>query len=120
MIPPSPPAKKSTPFFDYNKTPIAPLGTKGLVYDDPAVRASWAPHGTDAYYVGVALKHYRCMHFFIPATRRYCIADTWRLYPSHCATPTISPEDVTVLAACDVLHALDGTVPATSHDAVAL
>jgi len=34
--------------------------------------------------------------------------------------PTISPEDVTVLAACDVLRALDGTVPATSHDAVAL
>ena len=46
-------------FFDYNKTPIAPLGTKGLVYDDPAVRASWAPHGTDAYYVGAAPKHYR-------------------------------------------------------------
>ena len=27
---------------------------------------------------------------------------------------------MTVLAACDVLRALDGTVPATSHDAVAL
>jgi hypothetical protein len=24
-------------FFDFNKTPIAPLGTKGLVYEDPAV-----------------------------------------------------------------------------------
>jgi len=60
------------------------------------------------------------MRFFIPATRRYRIADTWRLYPSHCATPTISPEDVTVLAVCDVLRLLDGTVPATLHDAVAL
>jgi hypothetical protein len=37
--------------YDINKTPIAPIGTKGLVYDDPAVRASWAPHGTDAFYV---------------------------------------------------------------------
>jgi len=27
---------------------------------------------------------------------------------------------VTILAACDVLRALDGTIPATSHDAVAL
>ena len=34
--------------------------------------------------------------------------------------PTISPEDVTVLAACNVLCALDGTVSDTSHDAVAL
>ena len=60
------------------------------------------------------------MRFFIPATQRHCIADTWRLYPSHCATPTISPDDVTILAACDVLRALDGTIPAMSHDAVAL
>ncbi len=37
--------------FDYNKTPLAPLGTKGLVYNDPAIHASWAPHGTNAYYV---------------------------------------------------------------------
>jgi len=44
--------------FDYNKMPLAPLGTKGLVYEDPMVRASWAPHRTDAYYVGAALKHY--------------------------------------------------------------
>ena len=36
-------------FFDFNKMPIAPLGTKGLVYEDPAVRASWAPHSTDAF-----------------------------------------------------------------------
>jgi hypothetical protein len=26
--------------FDYNKTPLAPLGSKGLVYDDPTVQAS--------------------------------------------------------------------------------
>jgi hypothetical protein len=29
--------------FEFNKTPLAPLGTKALVYDDPAARASWAP-----------------------------------------------------------------------------
>ena len=87
--------------FNFNKTPTAPLGTKGLVYKDLAVRASWAPHGTDTYYVGGAPKHYRCMRFFVPATQRHHIVDTWRLYPSHCATPTISPNDVTILAACD-------------------
>jgi hypothetical protein len=40
--------------FDYNKTPLASSGTTGLVYDDLAIRASWAPHGTNAYYVGPA------------------------------------------------------------------
>jgi hypothetical protein len=47
--------------YDFNKTPIAPIGTKGLVYDNPAVRASWAPHGTDAFYLGPTPKHYRCL-----------------------------------------------------------
>jgi hypothetical protein len=81
--------KEVNRFFDFNKTPIAPLGTKGLVYKDPTIRASWAPHGTDAYYIGGAPKHYRYMHFFMPATQRHHIADTWRLYPS--APPQPSP-----------------------------
>ncbi len=49
--------------FDYNKTPLVPLGTKGLVYDDPAICASFAPHSTNAYYIGLALKHYWCLQF---------------------------------------------------------
>jgi hypothetical protein len=54
--------------FDFNKTPLAPLGTKALIYDDPTSRASWAPHATDGYYVGPAPHHYRCLRFYIPAT----------------------------------------------------
>jgi hypothetical protein len=34
---------------DFNKTPIVLIVTKGLVYDDPAIRASWVPHRTDAF-----------------------------------------------------------------------
>ena len=30
--------------FDFNKTPLAPLGTKALIYEDPTVRNSFAPH----------------------------------------------------------------------------
>jgi len=44
--------------FDFNKTPLAPLGTKALLLEDPDARASWAPHGTDAFYVGPAMRHY--------------------------------------------------------------
>jgi len=44
--------------FDFNKTPLAPLGMKALIYDNPTSRASWAPHATDGYYVGPANNHY--------------------------------------------------------------
>jgi hypothetical protein len=32
--------------FNFNKMPLAPLGTKALVYNNPATQASWAPHAT--------------------------------------------------------------------------
>jgi hypothetical protein len=38
--------------FDFNKTPLAPIGTNALIYDDPASRASWAPHATDGFMLG--------------------------------------------------------------------
>ncbi len=38
--------------FDFNKSPLAPLGTKALIYDDPTTSASWAPHATNGFYVG--------------------------------------------------------------------
>jgi hypothetical protein len=54
--------------YDFNKTPITLIGTKDLVYDNPYVQASLAPHGTDAFYVCPAPKHYWCLQFFMPTT----------------------------------------------------
>jgi hypothetical protein len=47
--------------FDFNKTPLAPLGTKALVYGNPGSQTSWAPHATDGFYVGPASDHYQCL-----------------------------------------------------------
>jgi hypothetical protein len=65
--------------FDFSKMPLALLGTKALIYDDPATCASWAPHATDGFYVGPASDHYCCLRFSIPATRCFRFSDTWRL-----------------------------------------
>ncbi len=97
--------------YDFNKTPIAPIGTKGLVYNGPTVQASWAPHGTDAFYVSPTPKHYWCLQIYMPTTQQHSIAEIWHLYPSHCAIPTISTTDLTVLAACNMLWTLQNTIP---------
>ncbi len=55
--------------YDFNKTPITPIGTKGLVYNNLAVRASWMPHRTDAFYIGPAPKHYWSLQFYMPTTQ---------------------------------------------------
>jgi hypothetical protein len=44
--------------FDFNKTPLAPLGSKALVYNNPGPQTSWVPHITDGFYLGPASNHY--------------------------------------------------------------
>jgi hypothetical protein len=100
--------------FDFNKTPLTPLGTKALIYDDPATRASWAPHASDGFYVGPANDHYCCLRFYIPATRRFHFSNTWRLYPSHCQFPVLSENDKTLQAVGDIFEKLGGTIPTTA------
>ena len=44
--------------YDYNRTPIAPPGTKVVVHEKPHQRGSWDPHGKDGYYAGPAMESY--------------------------------------------------------------
>jgi hypothetical protein len=97
--------------FDFNKMPLAPLGTKALVYDDPATRAFWAPHATDGFYVGPANNHYHCLCFYIPSTCCFRFANLWWLYPAHCQVPVASEQDKTLLAAADLFKQLGHTIP---------
>jgi hypothetical protein len=104
--------------FDFNKTPLAPLGTKALIYNNPDSRASWAPHATDRYYIGPAVDHYQCLHFYIPATRCFQFADTWRLYPTYCQIPVASQHDLSIAAAEDLLASLGGTIRVSTNDKI--
>ena len=54
--------------FDWNKTPIAPLGTRALAFLDPDTRNSWQAHKVDIWYVGRAKYHYCLLQFFDPQT----------------------------------------------------
>ena len=35
--------------FDFNRTPLAPPGTKVLIFETPTQRRTWAPHGVDGW-----------------------------------------------------------------------
>ena len=100
--------------FNFSKTPLTPLGTKALIYNDPAMCTSWAPHATDGFYVGPASNHYRCLQFYIPATCRFRFSDTGCLYPSHCQVPVFSEHDKTLHAVGNIFKKLGGTIPTTA------
>ena len=44
--------------FDFNLTPLAPPGTKIIIYDKPAIRGSWTTRGYKGWYIGPAFNHY--------------------------------------------------------------
>ena len=67
--------------FDFNKTPLAPPGTKVAVHVKPAKRASWGYHVEPRYYVGPAMEHYRCFKCYIPTTGGIRVTDTVKIFP---------------------------------------
>jgi hypothetical protein len=97
--------------FDFNKTPLALLVTKALIYNNPASRASWALHATNGFYVRPASEHYQCLRFYIPTTCHFCFSNTWRLYPAHCQVPVALQHDLSIAAAADLLKIIGGNVP---------
>ena len=62
--------------FDFNRTPLAPPGTKIIIHDKPAIRGSWATRGYEGWYIGPALNHYRCHTIYANNTAHEQVADT--------------------------------------------
>lgn len=100
-------------FFDFNRTPLAPPGTRILAHEKPSKRASWAPHGEDGWYIGPAPEHYRCYRVYIPKTRATRIVDTIEFFPHNSKMPHLSSADAAMRAAKDLTKALRNPHPAT-------
>ena len=97
--------------FDYNKTPLAPPGCRALAYDSPSHRATWNSKGTETWYVGPAMDHYRCHRLYVPSTRAERVANTVDFFPHNCAVPFASPLDNATRAAESLASALKGHQP---------
>ena len=85
--------------FNFNKTPLAPPGTKALVFSDPDTITSWETHAKDAWYVGPALNHYRCFRFWMPKTKAFQIAKTAKFFPTYTSIPNITNDENLVIEA---------------------
>ncbi len=98
--------------FDYNKTPVAPPGTKIVAHEKPNQRASWAAHGVDGWYTAPAMEHYRCYKVYITATHGERIVDTIQFFPTQTEMPKLSSADNAMRAAQELTEALQNPAPA--------
>ena len=92
--------------FNYNATPLAPPGIKGIVHVKPHKRASWDPHGVLSYYTGLALNHYRCYTCYISKTKSKRVTDTISYLPSTIPIPDFTPRDHLQQALDDIVAIL--------------
>jgi hypothetical protein len=92
--------------FDFNRTPMAPPGTKIISHSKPANRTSWAPHGVPGWYIAPALEHYRCYTVYITKTNATRISDTVEFFPTNTMLPSLTSADAAQHAARDLIQAL--------------
>ena len=85
--------------FDFTLTPLAPPGTQVIIIQKPTNHQTWAPHGTDGWYLGPALHHYQCYRVWVPRTHAKHIADTISFFPKAVPLPELTHKDATIQAA---------------------
>ena len=62
--------------FNFNLTPLAPSGTKALIFESSTNRRTWAPHGVEGWYLGPDPEHYCYYQLYVLNTRAKCTANT--------------------------------------------
>ena len=103
--------------FDFVAHPIAPVGTKVLIYVPPDLRSSWENHGIEGFYLRPSMDHYRNVHCFVPSTGGYRDTDQVAYFPDKYIMPGGSIEEILTNAAND----LNATIAKnSSSDAIKL
>ena len=104
--------------FGYNKTPLAPLGTKVLLQETPKKIGTWAPHGVGGWYVVAAPDHSRFHRIFVLQTHKERIARTMEFFLHKFSMSTTLSAYSAIVAAQDLVHALQHPESATSFTTV--
>jgi hypothetical protein len=98
--------------FDFNRTPLPPLGTRFIAHEKTDQRASCDPHGVDGYYLGPTLDQYRCYQVHATKTKGTRIVDTAEFFPSKLSMPNTSLKYLASIAALELSNALQNPPPA--------
>ena len=106
--------------FDIMATPIAPLGMKVLVHDNPENRGTWQVHGSPGFYIGRALYHYRCHNVWMKETRALRVSNCLAWFPTLVKMPGSSHIEELTAAVTDVKNLLRTIVndPVTSQPGI--
>ena len=92
--------------FDFNRTPLAPPGTKIVIHLKPNQRPSWGFHGQEGWYIGPAMDHYRNITGYFPKEHCEKCTDTVTFVPHDIPIPSFTVEDYLLQAVDDIISIL--------------
>jgi hypothetical protein len=92
--------------FDFNRTPMAPPGTKVVAHETSDNRASFAQHGKVGWYIGPSPEHYRCWKCYFEDTMKERDVLKVDFFPEKIPFPKFEREEYLRQTAEDMLHLL--------------
>ena len=78
--------------FNYNATPLGPLGIRVIYHDKSLKRKSWGFRGKDGWSVGVSLEHYQYQRYIPKDSHALSISDTIEFFHQHLTHPSVTTE----------------------------
>ena len=108
--------------FDFNKTPLGPVGCRVLIHAKPVTRRSWDFRAKAGFYIGPAMDSYRCFRLVKSNTKSQVISDTVKFRHAFCTIPAPTPEDKIIHGLQTIAGALKDTplpTTITQLDAIA-
>ena len=76
--------------FDYNKMPLAPMGSKVQIHEKTDNRGTWAYHSVDGWYLYTSSEHYHIHNCHVKATRSEQLSDTVQFQVKDITNPTVT------------------------------
>ena len=78
---------------DFNRQPWSPPSTRENIFNPPEIWSSWGARALEAWYIGPARDHCRCLKLQVPTTGGICVSGQYKLYPQHSHIPIETPRD---------------------------
>ena len=79
--------------FNFDATPLGPIGFRVIIHNKPSTRASWAFRARNGFYVGPALLYYRCFQVVDTTTKSTLISNTIEFCHDYLTQPAITHAD---------------------------
>ena len=93
--------------FDFNTTPMAPLGIKGVIHLSKSERkTTWSDHGLEGWYIGPCLDKYRNYRIWINDSKGVREHNSVDFFPVKSRFPNNTSEDRLIEAVRDLTHEL--------------